>query len=196
MNLKQKEDEWNSGAGAEAAVLTVLFAVWPERLQLVPLLQLPQPPLDFMKKVGALEAAAVAVKADDDGAEAADQNRGPVHLELLGHHLSTGRTIAVEYRDRTSMSSDKKYGLLSLDVVWEPMTVSILFRAYNYLWVTDQTCGEYSNILIIKLDRRLCPFAVNWCCVIQIKLNWIMGNVGSSMFGFCIRSKPLNLGGH
>lgn len=48
-----------------------------------------------MEKVGALEAAATAVKADDDGAEAADQNRRPVHSELLRHHLTARRTVSV-----------------------------------------------------------------------------------------------------
>lgn len=55
----------------------------PEGLQLVSLLQLAQFPPHFVQEAGALEAAAVAVEADHDGAEAADQNRGPVHLELL-----------------------------------------------------------------------------------------------------------------
>lgn len=54
-----------------------------------------------MEEVGALEAAAVAVKADDDGAEAADQNCGPVHLELLRHHLPTRCAVPVEYTDGT-----------------------------------------------------------------------------------------------
>lgn len=65
----------------------------PQRLQLVPLLQFPQFPPDFVEEVGALEAAAVAVEADDDGAEAADQDRGPVHPELLRHHLAAGGTV-------------------------------------------------------------------------------------------------------
>lgn len=77
----------------------VKIKVVPECLQLVPLLQFPQFPLDFVEEVGALEAAAVAVEADDDGAEAADQNRGPVHPELLRYHLPAGRTVPVgEYR--------------------------------------------------------------------------------------------------
>lgn len=49
-----------------------------------------------MQKVGALKATTVAVKADDNGAEAADQNCGPVHLELLRHHLPTRCTIPVK----------------------------------------------------------------------------------------------------
>lgn len=69
--------------------------VVPECLQLVPLLQFPQFPLDFVEEVGALEAAAVAVEADDDGAEAADQHRGPVHPELLRYHLPARRTVPV-----------------------------------------------------------------------------------------------------
>lgn len=60
-----------------------LFGYQSECLQLVPLLQLAQFPPHFVQEAGALEAAAVAVEADDDGAEAADQNCGPVHLELL-----------------------------------------------------------------------------------------------------------------
>lgn len=55
----------------------------PECLQLVLLLEFSQFPPDFVEEVGALEAAAVAIKADDDGAEAADQDCGPVHPELL-----------------------------------------------------------------------------------------------------------------
>lgn len=66
---------------------------WPERLQLVPLLQLAQPLPDLVEQVGALKAAAVAVEADHDGAEAADENGGPVHLEPLRHHLPAGRPI-------------------------------------------------------------------------------------------------------
>lgn len=67
----------------------------PECLQLVPLLQLPQFPPHFVQEAGALEAAAVAVEADDDGAEAADQDSGPVHLELLRHRLATRHSIPV-----------------------------------------------------------------------------------------------------
>lgn len=67
----------------------------PECLQLVPLLQLPQFPPHFVQEAGALEAAAVAVEADDDGAEAADQDGGPVHLELLRHRLATRHPIPV-----------------------------------------------------------------------------------------------------
>lgn len=65
----------------------------PQGLQLVPLLQLPQPPPDLVQEVGALEAAAVAVEADDDGAEAADQDCGPVHPELLRNHLTAGCAV-------------------------------------------------------------------------------------------------------
>lgn len=81
------------------AVVTVTLAVQaevlPECLQLVPLLEFTQFPADFVEKVGALEAAAVAVKADNDGAVAADQNCGPVHPELLRHHLPARRTVPV-----------------------------------------------------------------------------------------------------
>ena len=81
--------------------------VVPECLQLVPLLQFPQFPLDFVEEVGALEAAAVAVEADDDGAEAADQNRGPVHPELFRHHLPAGRTVpAGEYRQNENQNEE------------------------------------------------------------------------------------------
>lgn len=67
----------------------------PECLKLVPLLQLAQFPPHFVQEAGALEAAAVAVEADDDGAKAADQNRGPVHLELLWHWLAARHSIPV-----------------------------------------------------------------------------------------------------
>lgn len=70
----------------------------PQRLQLVPLLQFSQFPPDFVEEVGALEAAAVAVEADDDGAEAADQDRGPVHPELLRHHLATRGAVTENTR--------------------------------------------------------------------------------------------------
>lgn len=73
--------------------------VLPQRLQLVPLLQLPQFPADFVEEVGALEAAAVAVEADDDGAEAADQDGGPVHPELLRYHLAARRPVPEESTD-------------------------------------------------------------------------------------------------
>lgn len=49
-----------------------------------------------MEEVGALKSAAVAVKADNNCAEAADQDGGPVHLELLRHHLPAGGPIPVE----------------------------------------------------------------------------------------------------
>lgn len=65
------------------ATVTCAVEGVPQCLQLVPLLQFSQVPPDLVEEVGALETAAVAVKADDDGAEAADQNRGPVHPELL-----------------------------------------------------------------------------------------------------------------
>lgn len=52
-----------------------------------------------MEEVGALEAAAVAVEADDDGAEAADQDGGPVHPELLRHHLAARRPVPEESTD-------------------------------------------------------------------------------------------------
>lgn len=95
--LVKLTDFWPSAA----VVSSVKAEVLPERLQLVPLLQLPQFPPDFVEKVGALEAAAVAVKADDDGAETADQNCGPVHPELLRHHLPAGCTVPVENTHRT-----------------------------------------------------------------------------------------------
>lgn len=59
-----------------------------------------------MEQVGALEAAAVAIEADDDGAEAADQNRRPVHLELLRHHLTTRCTVPVENTNKTTAMFD------------------------------------------------------------------------------------------
>lgn len=70
----------------------------PQGLQLVPLLQFSQFPPDFVQEVGALEAAAVAVEADDDGAEAADQDCGPVHPELLRHHLTARGTVTGKRR--------------------------------------------------------------------------------------------------
>ncbi|MEQ2206289.1 hypothetical protein XENOCAPTIV_027134, partial [Xenoophorus captivus] len=63
---------------------------------LVPLLQLPKPPANLVEQVGSLETAAVAVKADNDGAETADEYRGPVHPELLRYHLSARCAIAVK----------------------------------------------------------------------------------------------------
>lgn len=95
--VKLQLDFW----GLTTVVLAVKAEALPERLQLVPLLQYSQFPPDFVEEVGALEAAAVAVKADDDGAEAADQNRGPVHPELLRHHLAAGCTVPVEDTGRT-----------------------------------------------------------------------------------------------
>lgn len=79
-------------------LLAALADVGPECLQLVPLLQLSQLPPDFVEQVGALKAAAVAIEADDNGAEAADQNGVPVHMELLRHHLAARRTVPVENR--------------------------------------------------------------------------------------------------
>lgn len=68
----------------QAAVTSAVEAEGlPECLQLVPLLQLSQFPPDFVEKVGALEATAMTIEADDDGAIAADQDGGPVHPELL-----------------------------------------------------------------------------------------------------------------
>lgn len=99
MNLK-----WSDTLKRHPAALPCLF-IWgggdfgsPQRLQLVPLLQFSQFPPDFVEEVGALEAAAVAVEADDDGAEAADQDRGPVHPELLRHHLATRGAVTENTR--------------------------------------------------------------------------------------------------
>lgn len=61
-----------------------------------------------MQEAGALEAAAVAVEADDDGAEAADQDRGPVHLELLRHRLATWDSIPVVQHELVSLGESRK----------------------------------------------------------------------------------------
>lgn len=49
-----------------------------------------------MEQVGALEATAMAIKADNDGAETADENCGPVHPELFSHHLPARCAITVK----------------------------------------------------------------------------------------------------
>lgn len=97
MNLKMKGNWLNLKCFEVVVSVTpaVKAEVLPECLQLVPLLEFTQFPADFVEKVGALEATAVAVKADNDGAVAADQNCGPVHLELLRHHLPARRAIPV-----------------------------------------------------------------------------------------------------
>lgn len=67
--------------------------VWPKSFQLVSLLQLPQFLLDAVEEVCALKATAAAVQTHDYGVEGADQHRGPVHLKLLRHHLTTGGAV-------------------------------------------------------------------------------------------------------
>lgn len=98
MNLKNERKTVTASklfARSASVIFTVMFEVWPERRQLVPFLQFPQILEDLVEEVGALEAAAVAVDAEDDRAEAADQNSGPVHLELLRHHLPAGCPVPV-----------------------------------------------------------------------------------------------------
>lgn len=50
--------------------------------------------LDPVQEVGAVEAAASSIASHHNGAEAADQHRGPVHVKLLRHHLATRCPIA------------------------------------------------------------------------------------------------------
>lgn len=66
----------------------------PECVLLVLLLEHAQPLLDPVQQVGALEAAASPVAAHHDGAEAAHQRRGPVHVKLLRHRLAAGCPVA------------------------------------------------------------------------------------------------------
>lgn len=72
-----------------------------------------------MQEAGALEAAAVAIEADDDGAEAADQNCGPVHPELLGHRLPAWRTVAVNKTNGTGHSRDGLFLRVDKDSKWK-----------------------------------------------------------------------------
>lgn len=106
LKMKMKLNVSNSKLLCDGTAL-VPGGASPECLQLIPLLQLPQLPSDFVQKVGSSEAAAVAVKADHDGAETADQNRGPVHLELLRHHLATRRAVPV--KNPTGMRDDSLF---------------------------------------------------------------------------------------
>ncbi len=70
-----------------------MWMIWPKSFQLVSLLKLPQFLLDEVEEVSALKATAAAVQTHDYGVEGADQHRGPVHLKLLRHHLTTGGAV-------------------------------------------------------------------------------------------------------
>lgn len=58
--------------------------------------------LDPMQQVGALEAAALPVTTQHDGAEAAHQHRGPIQVKLLWHHLVTRCPIAAPQAEQWS----------------------------------------------------------------------------------------------
>lgn len=66
----------------------------PECILLVLLLKDAQPLLDAMQQVGTLETAPPPVAAHHHSSEAARQHRGPVHVKLLRHHLTTRGPVA------------------------------------------------------------------------------------------------------
>lgn len=67
----------------------------PECVPLVLLLSHAQLFLDPVQQVGSLEAAATPIAAHHDGAEAAHQRCGPVHVKLLRHCLATRCPVTV-----------------------------------------------------------------------------------------------------
>lgn len=69
--------------------------IWPKSFQLVSLLKLSQFLLHAVEEVCSLKSTAAAVQPHDYDVEGADQNRGPVHLKLLRHHLTTGGAVPI-----------------------------------------------------------------------------------------------------
>lgn len=79
----------------DAALLLFMSMIWPKSFQLVSLLKLPEFLLHAVEEVCALKSTAAAIQTHDYGVEGADQHRGPVHLKLLCHHLTTGGAIPI-----------------------------------------------------------------------------------------------------
>lgn len=91
----------------------------PECVPLVLLLSHAQLLLDAVQQVGSLEAAATPIAAHHDGAEAANQRCGPVHVKLLRYRLATRGTVTA--RGNTSCqvcsrAADREVNLSLADV--------------------------------------------------------------------------------
>ena len=110
-----------------------------ERVLLILLLEHAQFPLDPVQQVGALEAAASPVAAHHDGAEAAHQHRGPVHLKPLRHRLTAGRPVAARENKNEQDKLRIYIRLGSCYIILSPNLAEQLF-SMTFERVSDANC--------------------------------------------------------
>ncbi len=129
-----------------------MWMIWPKSFQLVSLLKLPQFLLDEVEEVSALKATAAAVQTHDYGVEGADQHRGPVHLKLLRHHLTTGGAVPNSvhqtrqnlpcWRTSDQTKASEQYQItitkLSFSFVFIRFLINPLGECWWNIWVTFQ----------------------------------------------------------
>ncbi len=118
--------------------------IWPKSFQLVFLLKLPQFLLDAVEEVCALKATAAAVQTHDYGVEGADQHRGPVHLKLLRHHLTTGGAVPTRVHQiiRTCHAGGTPDQTKASKQHHSKCTISKLSFYFVFIWFLINPLGE------------------------------------------------------